>query len=114
MVARRGEIWWTDFGVPFGSEPGYRRPALVVQADPFNDSSIQTVILIPLTKSLELGSAPGNVVCRPRDTGLSKVSVANVSQVTVADKRRLLEKAGTLSGRLLKQVEDGMRLILAL
>jgi mRNA-degrading endonuclease toxin of MazEF toxin-antitoxin module len=45
---------------------------------------------------------------------LAKASVADVSQVTVADKRRLLEKAGTLPGRLLKQVEDGMRLILAL
>jgi len=114
VVARRGEIWWTDFGQPFGSEPGYRRPALVVQTDPFNQSTIQTVILIPLTKTVELASAPGNVLCRPRDTGLPKASVVNVSQLTVVDKRRLLEKAGTLSGRLMKQVEDGMRLVLGL
>ena len=114
MVARRGEIWWTDFGLPFGSEPGYRRPALVVQADTFNQSTIQTVLLIPFTKTLELASAPGNVLCRPRDTGLPKASVVNVSQLTVADERRLLEKAGALPGRLMKQVEDGMRLVLGL
>jgi mRNA interferase MazF len=47
-----------DFGQPFGSEPGYRRPALLVQSDPFNQSAIQTVILIPLTKSRELAPAP--------------------------------------------------------
>ena len=103
-----------DFGQPFGSEPGYRRPALVVQSDPFNQSAIQTVILIPLTRSLELAAAPGNVRCPARDSGLPKPSVVNVSQLTVADKRRLLEKAGTLPGRVMKEVEEGMRLVLAL
>jgi mRNA interferase MazF len=114
VVARRGEIWWTDFGQPFGSEPGYRRPALVVQADAFNQSTIQTVLLIPLTKTLELAAAPGNVLCRPRDTGLSRMSVVNVSQLTVADRRRLAEKVGFLPGRVLRQVEEGMRLVLGL
>jgi len=114
VVARRGEIWWADFGQPFGSEPGYRRPALVVQADAFNQSRIQTVLLIPLTKTLELASAPGNVLCRPRDTGLPKASVVNVSQLAVAHRGRLLEKAGTLPGRVMRQVEEGLRLILGL
>jgi mRNA interferase MazF len=114
VVARRGEIWWTDFGQPFGSEPAYRRPALLIQADAFNRSSIATVLLIPLTRTLALASAPGNVLCRPRDTGLPKPSVVNVSQLTVADRRRLIEKAGALPGRLLKQVEDGLRLVLEL
>ena len=114
MVARRGEIWWTDFGQPFGSEPGYRRPALVIQADAFNQSTIQTVLLIPLTKTLELATAPGNVLCRPRDTGLPRMSVVNVSQLTVADRRRLAEKVGSLPGRILGQVEEGMRLVLGL
>jgi mRNA interferase MazF len=114
VVARRGEIWWTDFGQPFGSEPAYRRPALVVQAEAFNRSAISTVLLVPLTRTLGLASAPGNVLCRPRDTGLPKPSVANVSQVTVADRRRLIEKVGALPARLLKQVEDGLQLVLEL
>jgi hypothetical protein len=68
----------------------------------------------PLTRTVSLASAPGNVLCRPRDNGLPKPSVVNVSQVTVADRRRLLEKAGALPGRLLTQVEDGLRLVLEL
>jgi len=114
VVAQRGEIWWADFGQPFGSEPAYRRPALVIQADAFNRSSISTVLLIPLTRTIALAAAPGNVLCRPRDTGLAKPSVVNASQLTVADRRRLIEKAGALPGRLLKQVEDGLRLVLEL
>jgi mRNA interferase MazF len=27
----RGEIWWVDLGIPFGSEPRYRRPVLIMQ-----------------------------------------------------------------------------------
>jgi mRNA interferase MazF len=110
----RGEIWWTDFGQPFGSEPGYRRPALVVQADSFNRSRLATVLVVPLSRNLELAAAPGNVLCRPRDTGLPKASVANVSQLTVTDRRRLVEKAGSIPGLLLKEVESGLRLVLGL
>jgi mRNA interferase MazF len=110
----RGEVWWVDFGQPFGSEPGYRRPAIVVQADPFNKSNLNTVLVVPLTRTLEWAGAPGNVLCRPRDTGLKYPSVANVSQLTVADRRRLLEKVGSVPGALMKQLENGIKLALGL
>ena len=111
---RRGEIWWVDFGQPFGSEPAFKRPALVVQADPFNASTIATVLLCPLTRTTGLAGAPGNVRCRPRETGLRHPSVVNVSQVTVADRRRLLERVGPLPGRVMARVDDGLRLVLGL
>lgn len=111
---RRGEIWWADFGEPLGSEPGYRRPALILQADSFNQSRINTVVLVPLSRTLDLAAAPGNVLCRPRDSGLKHSSVINVSQVTVVDRRRLIERAGSLPGQLMAQVEEGVRLVLGL
>ena len=97
-----------------GSEPGFRRPVLVVQSDPFNQSTISTVMVVPLTKNLRLAAAPGNVACGARRTGLRKRSVANVSQLTVLDRTRLVEKAGALPGTLLKQVEEGIRLVLGM
>jgi mRNA interferase MazF len=106
----RGEIWWADVGQLFGSAPGDRRPVLILQADSFNRSRIQTVVVVPLSTNTGLALAPGNVRCRPRETGLEKASVANVSQLTVVDRGRLAEKAGVLSARLLTQVEDGVRL----
>lgn len=111
---RRGEVWWADFGEPFGSEPGYRRPAVVVQSDAVNKSNIGTVLLVPLTRTLAWASAPGNVLCRPKDTGLKRASVANVSQLTVSDRRRLGERAGSLSASLMRQIEDGMKLVLGM
>ena len=111
---RRGEVWWVDFGVPFGSEPGYRGPAVIVQADPLNKSNIGTVLLVPLTRTLAWETAPGNVACRAKDTGLRHRSIANVSQLTVADRRRLHEKAGSLPGGLLSRLDEGLKLVLGL
>lgn len=106
---RRGEVWWVDFGLPFGSEPGYRRPAVIIQADAFNKSRISTVLLVPLTRTLEWAKAPGNVLLRPKQTGLKHASVANVSQVTVSDRRRLIERVGALTGLALGQLDEGLR-----
>lgn len=42
MVIRQAEIWWVDLPEPKGSEPGYRRPVLIVQGDGLNFSQIAT------------------------------------------------------------------------
>jgi mRNA interferase MazF len=114
VVARRGEIWWAALGRPEGSEPGYRRPVVILQIDDFNESPIQTVVVATITSNTRLAQAPGNLLCSKRDTGLAKPSVVNVSQIATIDKRRLRERAGTLSARLLAEVENGLRLVLGL
>ena len=58
----RGEIWWADIPDPVGSEPGYRRPVLVVQDDTFTQSRISTVIVVIITSNIQLAEAPGNVL----------------------------------------------------
>lgn len=114
MVVERGQIWWADLGAPEGSEPGFRRPVLVVQADAFNRSRIQTVIAVALTSNLRLVDAPGNVLVSAKASGLPKDSVANVSQVVTLDKAYLTDVAGYLRGPLLADVEAGLRLVLGL
>jgi len=114
VVVERGQIWWADLGAPEGSEPGFRRPVLVVQADAFNRSRIQTVIAVALTSNLRLVDAPGNVLVSAKASGLPKDSVANVSQVVTLDKAYLTDVAGYLRGPLLADVEAGLRLVLGL
>jgi mRNA interferase MazF len=110
----RGEIWWVSLPEPVASEPGYRRPILVVQADSFNRSRIQTVLGVVLTTNLALENAPGNVVLPKETTGLPRDSVANVSQVVTADRRFLTEKVSVLPVSLLAEVEEGLALVLDL
>jgi mRNA interferase MazF len=111
---QRGEIWWASLPEPTGSGPGYRRPVLVIQADDFNRSRIATVIVLVVTSNVKLALAPGNVLLSHRATGLPRDSVANVSQLVTIDKRLLTEQAGSLSPKLLSQIEAGLRLVLAL
>ncbi len=87
---------------------------LVIQANDFNESRIRTVVVIAMTANLKLAEAPGNVLCRKRQTGLPKDSVANVSQVLTVDKTFLTERAGALPAQLLSQIANGLRLVLEL
>ena len=112
--ARRGEIWWASLPEPSGSEPGYRRPVVILQADSFNRSLLRTVIVVGLTTNLRQAGAPGNVLLPSRQTNLPADSVANVSQVVTLDKGDLLEWVGPLPAQLLRRIEDGVRLILEL
>jgi len=99
---------------PAGSGPGFRRPYLIVSANSFNESRINTVIAVVITSNLSLADAPGNVRLPSRGTGLSKPSVANVSQVITIDKSLLTERVGRAPPASMVAVDDGLRLALAL
>lgn len=117
MVAlpiQRAEVWWADLDEPRGSAPGFRRPVLIVQADAFNRSRIQTVIGVVLTSNLRLVDAPGNVLVPQKAAGLPKDSVANVSQLVTLDRDFLVERTGRLPSRLMAAVDAGLKLVLAL
>jgi mRNA interferase MazF len=110
----RGEVWWAELPDPAASEPGYRRPVVVVQANSFNRSRIRTVIAVVLTSNLRLTEAPGNVLVPASDSGLPKDSVANVSQVITMDRTFLTERCGLLRAHLIRSIDDGLRLVLSL
>ncbi len=111
---RRGEIWWASLAPPRGSEPGFRRPVVIVSSDSFNDTPIRTVIAVAISSNLRLAESPGNIRFSRRSTGLPRDSVANVSQVLTLDKRVLSERVGTVPAPLLRELEQGLRLVLAL
>jgi mRNA interferase MazF len=108
----RGEIWWADFGIPFGSEPGFNRPVLIIQADAINQSKINTVIVIPFTTNLIFESAPGNIFVDKDESKLSKDSVLVVSQISAIDKTRLIKYENKIAQNILNEIEDGIKLIL--
>ena len=112
-MIHRGEVWWAELDEPSGSEPAYRRPVLVVQNDAFNHSRISTVIVIVLTSNLRLLDAPGNVLLPARTSGLKKDSVANVSRVVTIDRTVLVTRAGRVDAAIMRNVEQGLRLVLS-
>ena len=115
MNFKKGEIWWADLDEPRGSEPGYRRPVVIVQSDDFNKSIIQTVIVAVITSNLNLAKAPGNIkMGATKSIGLKRESVINVSQVITLDKSYLTEKAGKWSANQRQELNEGLNLVLDL
>lgn len=107
---KRGEIWWASLPEPTGSGPGLRRPVLVIQSNPFNESRIATVIVAVVTSNLALADAPGNVRVNKSESGLPKPSVVNVSQVLTVDRFILTERVKTLPGAVIQRINEGLRL----
>ena len=110
----RGEVWWAALPKPSASEPGFRRPIVLVQSDAFTRSRIRTVLAVIVTSNPRLARAPGNVVLPAQVSGLPQDSVANVSQILTLDKTFLVERCGRLPDVLMRQIEEGLRLVLAL
>lgn len=114
MVVARREVWWADLEEPRESEPGFRRPIVVVQADAFNRSRLRTVVAVALTSNTRYLDGPGNVLLPGLVTGLPRDSVANVTQIVTVDEDYLDERVGRIPRRLMRRVDSGLRLILDL
>lgn len=112
MVINQGDIYWIELDEPECSEPGYRHPHVVIQNNLFNRSQIRTVLVCPLTSNLKRANAPGNVLLEKGESNLSKQSVINVSQVFTVDKGQLDEFIGTLPPKRIREILDGIRLVL--
>ena len=87
---------------------------LIISSDSFNDSRIGTVIVAVVTSNVKWASAPGNVSLSSRSTGLSKPSVANVSQLLTLDRAFMAKRIGRVTSRQLTDIEEGLRLALDL
>jgi len=112
VVINQGDVYWIDLGEPSVYEPGYRHPHVVIQNNLFNRSQIRTVIVLALTSNLKRADVPGNVLLENGEANLPRQSVANVSQVFTVDKSQLDEYIGALSPRRVREILNGIRLVI--
>lgn len=112
MAISQGDVFWVSRGAPRGSEPGFRRPFVVVQNDPFNRSAINTVVVCALTSNVRRAQAPGNILLKKGEANLPESSVVNISQIVTLDKTDLVERIGTLSKERVRQIVEGLLLLL--
>jgi mRNA interferase MazF len=110
----RGEIWWADFGIPFGSEAGFRRPVLIVQDDAFNESRIRTIVVLPLTTNLRLLDAPGNILINNKESKLGEDLVIIAAQFYALDRQKFIERISKVKRETMEKIEIGMMLVLGI
>lgn len=107
---RQGEVYWLRFHGE-ASEPSGRRPAVVVQHDRYNLSTIRTTVVAAITSNLRLAAKPGNVRLAKGEANLPKPSVINVTQVLTVDRARLADRIGVLRPQRLIEVLRGLALV---
>jgi mRNA interferase MazF len=110
----RGDVCWADLGEPKGSRPAKRRPVLVIQADPYNASKLNTTLVAVITSNTALAMLPGNVFLPAVASGLPKDSVLNVTALTTIDKADLDPPVGQLPSSLMTEIDRGLRRVLGL
>lgn len=103
---KRGEIWWASLAE--------RRPVVIVQSNLFNESRLNSVVVASITSNLRLADMPGNVRIGARDSGLSKPSVVNVTQLLTIRRERLTDCVKVLPAQIMTRVDQGVRLVLGL
>lgn len=113
-MIQRGSIYWADLGDVAGSKPARRRPVLVIQSTPFNNSRLRTTVAAVITSSTRLAAMPGNVFLPAASVGLPRDSVVNVTAVITLDKTDLGSQAGQLPAALMAEVDRGLRRVLGL
>jgi len=114
---RRGEIRVVDLNPALGTEADKRRPAVIVSNDGANSMATQlgrgVVTVVPVTSNIER-VYPFQVLLPATDVGLRADSKAQAEQIRSVDVRRVGDRVGVLTVELLTQLDDAMRLQLAL
>ena len=112
MVIRQGDVFRIELGEPTGSEPAYRHLVVVIQNNIFNRSRLRTTVVCALTSNLKRARDTGNVLLDPEEAHLPKQSVVVVSQVITVDESALEEYIGALSYVRVRQIFDGLTLVM--
>jgi len=104
---RRGDIYYADLSPVVGSEQGGMRPVLIIQNDTGNRHS-PTVIAAAITSQMNKARLPTHIELEAKNFGLTKDSVVLLEQIRTIDKRRLRERMGKLSDKLMTQVDNAI------
>ncbi len=112
MSARRGEVWLVDFGEPVGREQAGKRPAVVVSADPLNESRAGVVVVVPITTAVR--GLPSHIEIDRGSSGLDEVSYAKCEDVKSISDQRLIGRLGVIDDEVALRVARALRFLLDL
>ena len=114
---KRGDICVIDLDPTRGAEASKRRPAVIVSNDGANTTATRlgrgVVTVVPVTSNVER-VYPFQVLLPAAATGLSADSKAQAEQVRSVDVARVQHQIGSVPAILMNQLDDALRLHLAL
>jgi mRNA interferase MazF len=106
VVIQRGGIYWADLGG--------RKPVLIVQAQPYNDSRLPTVLAAVITSNTRFATMPGSVFLSAAVSGLPEDAVVNVTALVTLGKSELDGPIGTAPGDEMAAIDAGLKRVLGM
>lgn len=108
------EIWIADLDPQFGTEPGKKRPVVVVQSDLINHAESFSTIICPITSKLNPESKLLRVHLLESIYPFLKNSDILVDQLRAIDNRRFVNKIGELAGKEARLLDRNLKIVLDL
>ena len=113
----RGDIVWAQFDPVVGSEAAKLRPAVIVSNDDLNVRAMEIgrgiVTAIPLTS--RIGRLyPSQVLIPEGATELPLLSKAQAEQIRALSSERIAEPIGRMPDGLMAEIDEAIRIHLAL
>jgi mRNA interferase MazF len=105
---QRGRLYLADLSPRLGTEPGKRRPVLVVQTDLLNEADHPSTWVLPCTTRL----AGDNLLRVPLPRGLAgnrQECEVMIDQSRAIDNRRFVRALKPLPRNILQDVENKLR-----
>lgn len=113
----RGEIWQVDLDPVLGTEANKLRPAVIVSNDRANATATRlgrgVITVVPVTSNTDK-VYPFQVLLSATNSGLAVDSKAQAEQIRSVAMQRLLRRIGRVSPAELTDLDDALRLHLAL
>jgi len=113
----RGEIRWVEFGRAPPGEPAHRRPAVIVSNDGANSTAAQlgrgVITVVPVTSNVTR-VYPFQVLLPAEASGLDRDSKAQAEQVRSVSVERVRDRLGSVPAPLMLELDEALRVHLAL
>lgn len=111
MKIRQFEIWLADLNPRMGTEPGKKRPVLIVQSDLLNKTNHPSTLVCPLTTNIKLNSKILRVNIKKEIGEIERDSDIMIDQIRAIDNKRLTMRLGKLPENLRSKVKNNIDII---
>ena len=113
----RGEIRLVEFGQAQAGEPARRRPAVIVSNDGANSTAARlgrgVITVVPVTSNVTQ-VYPFQVLLPAEASGLDRDSKAQAEQVRSVSVERVRDQLGSVPAPLMLELDEALRVHLAL
>ena len=111
MNIKQFDIWLADLNPSVGTEPGKKRPVVIVQTDLLNEFHLSTLIC-PISTNVKDEIEILRIHLKRGQ--LEKLSDILIDQVRAIDNKRFIKKIGKLNKEQIIKLKENLRIVLDL